>query len=59
MRNCLAVDFNHSRVRLFSARQNLHQRRFACAIFTNESVNFSFGDVETDVLQGFDPGVAL
>ena len=41
---------------LIDTRQDFHQRRFSCAIFTDQRMNFSFSYGEIYFIQGFDAG---
>ncbi|MPM70232.1 hypothetical protein SDC9_117185 [bioreactor metagenome] len=50
----LAVDPNLAACGLFQAKQHLHQRRFSRAVFSHQRVDFSFADVQIDVLIGGD-----
>jgi hypothetical protein len=39
--------------------EQLHQRRFAGAVFTGDHMHFAGEDVQIDVIDGYHPGKAL
>ena len=47
----LAVDQDLARIGLVDAAQNLHERRFARAVFTHQRMNFTGADLEFDTLE--------
>ena len=46
-------------VRAVNAAQDFHQRRFPCAVFTQQGVNFPFRNRQVDFRQRIDAGKSL
>jgi hypothetical protein len=55
----LTVYKNRSFIRFFGAGQYLHQCRFAGAVFSNNSMNLSFPDLQADRIKRLNPGKAF
>ena len=47
----LAVQQDFARIRLINAGQNLHQGRFACAVFSYQGMNLTFCAIQRHVVQ--------
>ena len=50
----LAVLFDNALLRLVKAEEHAHQRGFACAVFTQQSMNFTLFQLKGDVIIGDD-----
>ena len=54
-----AIDADRPLMVGMGARQNLHQRAFACAVYSDEPLNLAGSKIEIDIIQGQDAAERL